>query len=80
MFFPGMFSKSGQSVTTSTELAQEIGLTYDTYTGKRVSSQRAMRRRVCLYQGACRIYRDVAMQSLSDHRYGEKKGDRGAFA
>lgn len=43
MFFPGMFSKSGQSVTTSAELAQEIGLTYDTYTGKRVSSQRAMR-------------------------------------
>lgn len=43
MFFRGMFSKGGQSVTTSAELAQEIGLTYDTYTGKRVSSQRAMR-------------------------------------
>ncbi|KDF60136.1 HK97 family phage portal protein [Enterobacter roggenkampii CHS 79] len=43
MFFRGMFAKSSQPVTTSAELAQEIGLTYDTYTGKRVNSQRAMR-------------------------------------
>lgn len=43
MFFPGMFSKSSQSTYTVAELAQETGLTYDTYTGKRVSSQRAMR-------------------------------------
>lgn len=43
MFFSGMFAKSNQPVTTPSELAQEIGLTYDTYTGKRVSSGRAMR-------------------------------------
>ncbi|MEQ4450969.1 phage portal protein [Kosakonia sacchari] len=43
MFFPGMFIKSSTPVTTPAELAQEIGLTYDTYTGKRVSSGRAMR-------------------------------------
>ena len=43
MFFSGMFAKSSQPVTTPSELAQEIGLTYDTYTGKRVSSGRAMR-------------------------------------
>lgn len=43
MFFPGMFTKSSTPVTTPAELAQEIGLTYDTYTGKRVSSGRAMR-------------------------------------
>lgn len=43
MFFPGMFTKSSTPVTTPVELAQEIGLTYDTYTGKRVSSGRAMR-------------------------------------
>lgn len=43
MFFPGMFTKSSTPVTTPSELAQDIGLTYDTYTGKRVSSGRAMR-------------------------------------
>lgn len=43
MFFPGMFSKSSQSTYTVADLVQETGLTYDTYTGKRVSSQRAMR-------------------------------------
>ena len=43
MFFPGMFSKSSQPVYTAADLAQEVGLSYDTYTGKRVSSQRAMR-------------------------------------
>ena len=43
MFFPGMFKKSNNSVSTPSELSQEIGLTYDTYTGKRVSSGRAMR-------------------------------------
>ncbi|QIY09462.1 phage portal protein [Plesiomonas shigelloides] len=43
MFFPSMFRKNNQSVTSSAELAQEIGLTYDTYTGKRVNSQKAMR-------------------------------------
>ncbi|WP_347254379.1 phage portal protein [Leminorella grimontii] len=45
MFFPGLFKKSHDStpVTTPAELAELTGLTYDTYTGKRVSSQRAMR-------------------------------------
>lgn len=43
MFFPGMFRKSSNSVSTPAELSQEIGLTYDTYTGKRVGSGRAMR-------------------------------------
>lgn len=43
MFFPGMFRKNDTPVTTAAELSHEIGLTYDTYTGKRVNSQRAMR-------------------------------------
>ncbi|WP_215399776.1 phage portal protein [Klebsiella pneumoniae] len=43
MFFPGMFTKSTASVTTPAELAEAVGMTYDTYTGKRVSSQKAMR-------------------------------------
>ena len=46
MFFPAMF-KSGAAdtarVTTPAELADLAGLTYDTYTGKNVSSQKAMR-------------------------------------
>jgi len=46
MFFPSMF-KSGAAdstpVTTPAELADLRGLTYDTYTGKHVSSQKAMR-------------------------------------
>lgn len=41
--FPGMFTKSTASVTTPAELAEAVGMTYDTYTGKRVSSQKAMR-------------------------------------
>ena len=43
MFFPGMFKKSDAPVTTPAELAEAVGMTYDTYTGKRVSSQKAMR-------------------------------------
>ena len=43
MFFPGMFKKSDAPVTTAAELAEAVGMTYDTYTGKRVSSQKAMR-------------------------------------
>lgn len=45
MFFPGLFQRSAdaQPVTTPAELADLIGMTYDTYTGKRVSSQQAMR-------------------------------------
>jgi len=43
MFFPGMFAKSSQPVTSPAELAEAVGMTYDTYTGKRVTSQRAMR-------------------------------------
>ncbi|EFH4003218.1 TPA: phage portal protein [Escherichia coli] len=44
MFFSGLFQrKSDAPVTTSAELADAIGLSYDTYTGKQISSQRAMR-------------------------------------
>ncbi|MGU9870033.1 phage portal protein [Kluyvera ascorbata] len=43
MFFPGMFQKSDARVTTPAELVEAVGMTYDTYTGKRVSSQKAMR-------------------------------------
>ncbi|HGO5397278.1 TPA: phage portal protein [Klebsiella michiganensis] len=46
MFFPSMFKSSpvnSNPVTTPAELADLAGLTYDTYTGKQVSSQRAMR-------------------------------------
>ncbi|EGE2946590.1 phage portal protein, partial [Escherichia coli] len=44
MFFSGLFQrKSDAPVTTPAELADAIGLSYDTYTGKQVSSQRAMR-------------------------------------
>lgn len=30
MFFPGMFTKSTASVTTPAELAEAVGMTYDT--------------------------------------------------
>ena len=44
MFFSGLFQrKSNAPVTTPAELADAIGLSYDTYTGKQISSQRAMR-------------------------------------
>lgn len=43
MFFPGMFRKNSAPVTTPAELAEAVGMSYDTYTGKRVSSQKAMR-------------------------------------
>lgn len=46
MFFPSMFKSSSVDstpVTTPAELAELAGLTYDTYTGKSVSSQKAMR-------------------------------------
>ena len=44
MFFSGLFQrKSDAPVTTPAELADAIGLSYDTYTGKQISSQRAMR-------------------------------------
>lgn len=46
MFFPSMFKGSSvesSPVTTPAELADLAGLTYDTYTGKQVSSQKAMR-------------------------------------
>ncbi len=44
MFFSGLFQrKSDAPVTTPVELADAIGLSYDTYTGKQISSQRAMR-------------------------------------
>ncbi len=41
MFFPGLFRKSAQPMT-SHELSELIGLSYDTYAGKRVSPQLAM--------------------------------------
>lgn len=44
MFFSGLFQrKSDAPVTTPAELVDAIGLSYDTYTGKQISSQRAMR-------------------------------------
>lgn len=44
MFFSGLFQrKSDAPMTTPAELADAIGLSYDTYTGKQISSQRAMR-------------------------------------
>lgn len=46
MFFPKMFTKSaggGAAITTPEALAEVVGLTYDTYTGKAVSSAKAMR-------------------------------------
>ena len=41
MFFPGLFRKSDTGMSSS-ELSEMIGLTYDTYTGRRVSPQLAM--------------------------------------
>ncbi|MCP9270064.1 phage portal protein [Xenorhabdus sp. XENO-1] len=41
MFFPGLFRKSADPMT-SRELSELIGLSYDTYTGRRVSPQLAM--------------------------------------
>ncbi len=45
MFFPNMFKSAPDTarVTTPAELAEIVGMTYDTYTGLRVSSQKAMR-------------------------------------
>ncbi|MDE9428395.1 phage portal protein [Xenorhabdus bovienii] len=41
MFFPGLFRKSADPMT-SRELSELIGLSYDTYTGRRVSPRMAM--------------------------------------
>ncbi|CDH34824.1 phage portal protein [Xenorhabdus bovienii] len=41
MFFPGLFRKSAESLT-SRDLSELIGLSYDTYSGRRVSPQLAM--------------------------------------
>ncbi|WP_311747544.1 phage portal protein [Proteus columbae] len=41
MFFPTLFQKS-RKVITSSELSELIGLSYDTYSGRRVSTQLAM--------------------------------------
>ncbi|CBJ80399.1 putative portal protein [Xenorhabdus bovienii str. Jollieti] len=41
MFFPGLFRKSADPLT-SRELSELIGLSYDTYSGRRVSPQLAM--------------------------------------
>ncbi len=42
MFFPKMFSKSA-AITTPQALSEEIGLSYDTFTGLTISDSRAMR-------------------------------------
>lgn len=42
MFFPGMFHKSGDKAMTPQALSELIGISYDTYVGKRVSPQLAM--------------------------------------
>ncbi|EMT6578340.1 phage portal protein [Providencia manganoxydans] len=41
MFFPGLFRKSSEGMT-SHELSELIGLSYNTYSGRKVSSQLAM--------------------------------------
>lgn len=41
MFFPGLFRKSDSGMSSS-ELSEIIGLSYDTYSGRRVSPQLAM--------------------------------------
>ncbi|CAI0853720.1 phage portal protein [Serratia fonticola] len=42
MFFPGMFRKSADKSLTPKELAEIIGLSYDTYAGRRISPQLSM--------------------------------------
>lgn len=42
MFFPGMFHKSGDKAMTPQALSELVGISYNTYTGKRVSPQLAM--------------------------------------
>lgn len=42
MFFPKMFSKSA-AITTPQALSEELGLSYDTYTGLTISDSKAMR-------------------------------------
>jgi len=42
MFVPFMFKSAPDIATTPAELAEMIGLTYDTYTGLRISSNKAM--------------------------------------
>lgn len=42
MFFPGMFQKSGDKAMTPQALSELVGISYNTYAGKRVSPQLAM--------------------------------------
>lgn len=42
MFFPGMFHKSGDKTMTPQALSELVGISYNTYAGKRVSPQLAM--------------------------------------
>ncbi|STI48379.1 phage portal protein, HK97 family [Escherichia coli] len=79
MFFSGLFQrKSDAPVTTPAELADAIGLSYDTYTGKQISSQRAMRLTAGFFlrQSAGRVGRDVALQSVSPERQPEAESHR----
>ncbi|EPK7688231.1 TPA: phage portal protein [Serratia marcescens] len=43
MFFPGLFQKSGGKPVTSQDIAEMVGLSYDTYTGRRISPQLSMK-------------------------------------
>lgn len=42
MFFPGMFHKSGDKAMTPQALSELVGISYNTYAGKRVSPRLAM--------------------------------------
>ncbi|KFC87645.1 phage portal protein [Hafnia alvei] len=42
MFFPGMFHKSGDKAMTPQALSELVGISYNTYAGKRVSPKLAM--------------------------------------
>ncbi|WP_127958078.1 phage portal protein [Serratia microhaemolytica] len=42
MFFPGLFQKSADKPLTSQALAELIGLSYDTYVGRKISPQLSM--------------------------------------
>ncbi|STF29009.1 phage portal protein, HK97 family [Escherichia coli] len=79
MFFSGLFQrKSDAPVTTPAELADAIGLSYDTYTGKQISSPAgyATDGGFFLRQSAGRVGRDVALQSVSPERQPEAESHR----
>lgn len=72
MFFSGLFQrKSDAPVTTPAELADAIGLSYDTYTGKQISSQRAMRL-TAVFSCVRVLAESVGMLPCKAHRTGAK--------